>query len=935
MSINEVTEDVSKQARKSDRKEDKKLGLRFDRFFTKANIHPYSRLEWEHRAARIANDKGEVIFEQKDIEMPKSWSQMATDVVVSKYFHGKTGTPERETSLKQLIDRVVNTITAWGRKDGYFGTPEDAEIFKDELTHLLVNQNASFNSPVWFNVGVEDSPQCSACFINSVEDTMESILDLAKTEGMLFKHGSGTGTNFSSLRSSRENVKGGGIASGPVSFMKGFDAFAGVIKSGGKTRRAAKMVILNIDHPDVEEFIMCKWNEEKKAHVLIDNGYDGGMGGEAYGSIFFQNSNNSVRVSSQFMKAVVKDKKWATRAVVNNKVVDTYRAKDLMRKIAEAAHACGDPGLQFDTTCNEWHTCKKSARINASNPCSEFMFVDNSACNLSSLNLMKYIDEDDNFLVNEFCHSINVLITAMEILVDRSSYPTPKIRQNSVEFRPLGLGYANLGALLMARGFPYDSDEGRAYAATLTALLTGQAYKMSALIARAIGPFKNFEANRESMLQVIQMHRYHLTKIESSYVPDQLFNTVQKVWNEANHFGFEYGYRNAQVSVLAPTGTIGFMMDCDTTGIEPDISLIKYKKLVGGGLLKIINRSVPRALKNLGHSTDEVTEIIHYLEENEKIENAPYLNNEYMQIFDCAFKPKTGVRSIHYMGHIRMMAAVQPFISGAISKTVNMPAEATPEEVMETYVEAWQLGLKSITIYRDGSKRTQPLTTSLDSGEKEKDKDPAKAMMAATGRPSKPYRRRLPAERPSITHKFSIAGHEGYITVGMYEDGMPGEIFVRMAKEGSVVSGLVDAFATATSIMLQYGVPLDVLVNKFSHTRFEPSGFTNNPKIPIAKSILDYIFRWLSVKFMQKEEAAKPAVLSVPAEEKAEIRAESPKLLEKKEQRREEKGRAELKDDVPYETEIDAPPCPECGSIMIRNGACHKCINCGATNGCS
>ncbi|OGS37337.1 MAG: ribonucleoside-diphosphate reductase, adenosylcobalamin-dependent [Elusimicrobia bacterium RIFOXYB2_FULL_49_7] len=930
MSVNEITEEIVMKQKRTEKKDDKRLGLRFDRFFTEENIHPYDKIEWEHRHAKIANDKGEVIFEQKEVEMPRAWSQMATDVVVSKYFHGKIGTPERETGLKQLIDRVVNTITAWGKKDGYFGSPEDAVIYSDELTHILVNQYASFNSPVWFNVGVEDTPQCSACFINSVEDSMESILGLAKTEGMLFKHGSGTGTNFSSLRSSKENVKGGGIASGPVSFMKGFDAFAGVIKSGGKTRRAAKMVILDVEHPDIEEFILCKWNEEKKAHVLIDNGYDGGMGGEAYGSIFFQNSNNSVRVNNQFMKAVVKDKKWVTRAVTNNRVVDTYRARDLMRKISEAAHACGDPGLQFDTTVNEWHTCRKTTRINASNPCSEFMFIDNSACNLSSLNLMKFIDEEDNFMVNEFCHAINVLVTAMDIVVDRSSYPTDKIKANSMDYRPLGLGYANLGALLMSRGFPYDSDEGRAYAAAITALMTGQAYKMSALISRALGAFKHFEANKESVLQVIQMHRYHLTKIEASYVPDSIYSTLQKVWNEANHVGFEYGYRNAQVSVLAPTGTIGFMMDCDTTGIEPDISLIKYKKLVGGGVLKIINRSVARALKNLGHSADEVQDILRYLEENEKIEGAPHLNQEYLQIFDCAFKPKSGVRSIHYMGHIRMMAAVQPFISGAISKTVNMPAEATPEEVMETFIEAWQLGLKSITIYRDGSKRTQPLTTSLDSDKKEVVKGSGATSSTAV-RTAKPYRRRLPAERPSITHKFSIAGHEGYITVGMYDDGTPGEIFVRMAKEGSVVSGLVDAFATGTSIMLQYGVPLDVLVNKFSHTRFEPSGFTNNQKIPIAKSILDYIFRWLSLKFITKEDMP---IIKNGVTQEIEESQEIKKVLLKKEEKV-EKGKAEVKGDSLYQAEIDAPPCPDCGSIMIRNGACHKCINCGATNGCS
>ncbi len=922
MTINGTTEEVERINMMPDLTSEKRMGMRFDRCFTKEGVHPYDCIVWERRTAKISNDKGAMLFEQKDAEMPKFWSQMATDVVVSKYFHGKAGAPERETSLKQIIDRVTKTIVRWGREDGYFGTPEDSDIFEAELTHLLVNQYASFNSPVWFNVGIEDRPQCSACFINSIDDTMESILDLVKIEGMLFKHGSGTGTNFSKLRSSQENVKGGGIASGPVSFMKGYDSFAGVIKSGGKTRRAAKMVILNIDHPDIEEFIQCKATEEKKAWVLIDNGYDGSMGGEAYSSIFFQNSNNSVRTSNAFMKSVVKDKKWHTRAVTNGKIMASYRARDLLKKMAEAAHVCGDPGLQFDTTVNEWHTCKKTSRINASNPCSEFMFVDDSACNLSSLNLLKFVDEEENFNVKEFCHASNIMLTAMEILVDRSSYPTEKIRRNSIDYRPLGLGYANLGALLMARGFPYDSDEGRAYAATITALMTGQAYRVSALLARAKGPFKHFEANRDSMLEVVQNHRFHVSKIEASYVPDSLFQAAHKVWNEANHLGFEYGFRNAQVSVLAPTGTIGFMMDCDTTGIEPDIALVKYKKLVGGGLLKIINHSVPRALKNLGHSQEEINDIIKHIDESEKIEDAPHINNEYLQVFDCAFKPKNGSRSIHYMGHIRMMAAVQPFISGAISKTVNMPSETTPDEILQTFIEAWQMGLKSITIYRDGSKRTQPLTTSLD------DKA-GKSTVSKETKPvssPKPYRRRLPNERPSITHKFSIAGHEGYITVGMYEDNMPGEIFVRMAKEGSVVSGLVDAFATATSIMLQYGVPLDVLVNKFSHTRFEPSGFTNNPKIPIAKSILDYIFRWLSLKFVDKDDVPMMKVIPVPEIEKLAERIES--TIE---------THTQDKNDgfVTHEMEIDSPPCPECGSIMIRNGACHKCVNCGSTNGCS
>ncbi len=906
-----------------------KVGVQLERIFTKEGNHPYDAIEWTRRVARISSDKGGLLFEQKDVEMPAFWSQMATDVVASKYFHGKNGTPERESSLRQLIDRVVNSISTWGLEDGYFQSHNDAIVFANELTHILLHQYASFNSPVWFNVGVEPKPQCSACFINSVDDTMEGILDLAKIEGMLFKYGSGTGTNFSKIRSSQENVRGGGIASGPVSFMKGYDAFAGVIKSGGKTRRAAKMVILNVDHPDVEDFIMCKANEEKKAWLLIDNGYDGSIGGEAYSSIFFQNSNNSVRVSNAFMKAVIKDKKWHTRAVTNGKVVGTFRAKDLLRKMAEAAHLCGDPGLQFDTTINEWHTCKKSSRINSSNPCSEFMFVDDSACNLASLNLLRFVDENDKFDVKGFCHAVAVVLTAQEILVDRGSYPTDKIKKNSHEFRPLGIGYANLGALLMSRGFPYDSDEGRAYAATVTALMTGHAYKISAYLARAKGPYSHFEGNREAMLEVIQNHRFHVTRIESSYVPEELYQAAQKAWSDASHLGYEYGFRNAQVSVLAPTGTIGFMMDCDTTGIEPDIALVKYKKLAGGGMMKIINRSVPRALKNLGHSEEEIKNIVKYIEDNEKIEEAPHLNSEYMQVFDCAFKPRNGNRSIHYMGHIRMMAAVQPFISGAISKTINMPTEITVDEIVQAFIEAWQLGLKSITIYRDGSKRTQPLTTSADDKGKALSHTSNKDAKQAGSAAPKPYRRRLSNERPSITHKFSIAGHEGYITVGMYDDGSPGEIFIRMAKEGSVVSGLVDAFATGTSIMLQYGVPLDVLVNKFSHTRFEPSGYTNNPKIPIAKSILDYIFRWLSMKFIDREEPL-PG-LKVIGTQTVPFEADKGGSVAQ------ETGKIETKNEtmLAHKPDTDAPPCPDCGSIMIRNGACFKCINCGSTNGCS
>jgi ribonucleoside-diphosphate reductase alpha chain len=904
-------------------------GLEFERHFAKDGVDPFDEIDWELRSAVIANEKGELVFEQRDVEFPTFWSQQATNIVVSKYFRGQIGTPERERSVKQLIGRVVDTITGWAREQGYFASEDDLLAFSDDLKHLLVYQKGSFNSPVWFNCGFERSPQCSACFINSVQDTMDSILTLARTEGMLFKFGSGTGSNLSAIRSSKELLAGGGTASGPVSFMKGFDAFAGVIKSGGKTRRAAKMVILNAEHPDVVEFINCKVEEEKKAWALIDAGYDGSFTGPAYASVFFQNSNNSVRVTDEFMRAVLDDGEWQTRAVLApNAVMDTYRARDLMRQIADATWVCGDPGMQFDTTVNDWHTCPNTARINASNPCSEYMFLDDSACNLASINLMKFVDAEGEFEVEAFERACATFLTAQEILVDNASYPTKSIERNSHDYRPLGLGYANLGALLMSRGLPYDSDAGRDYAATITAAMHGAGYAQSARIARDHGgPFPGYAPNREPMVRVMRKHRAALKDINRTHVPKPLFEGAKRIWDECVELGEQYGYRNAQATVLAPTGTIGFMMDCDTTGVEPDIALVKYKKLVGGGLMKIVNNTVPMALAKLGYSAPEVKDIVGYIDEHETIEGAPHLKDKDLAVFDCAFKPMKGARSIHYMGHIKMMGAVQPFISGAISKTVNVPKAATVQEIEQAYIDAWRIGAKAVSIYRDGSKRTQPLNTSKD---KEAD---ATGALAEAG----PRRRRLPDERRSITHKFDIAGHEGYIIAGMYEDGQPGEIFITMSKEGSTISGLMDSFATAISIALQYGVPLRGLVDKFSHMRFEPSGFTKNPDIPMAKSIMDYIFRWLASKFLdneaqqeigivQKQEPAEPVQPNNHNNKVVALAAHAAP-----------RGGAPVASisSVTSLYQQDAPPCPDCGAIMIRSGACYKCMNCGAVSGCS
>jgi len=1000
-------------------------GLTWPRKFTQKGIHPYDELEWELRTAAISSETGKTVFEQKDVEVPKGWSQLATNVVVSKYFRGHVGTPERENSVKQLIDRVVNSIAAWAETQHYFATDEDLRAFQAELTHLLVHQKMAFNSPVWFNVGIEPKPQCSACFINSVQDNMGSIMDLAKTEAMLFKFGSGAGSNLSPIRSSKERMSGGGIASGPVSFMKGYDAFAGVIKSGGKTRRAAKMVILDADHPDVIEFIDSKMLEEKKAWALIEQGYDPSFTGEAYGSVYFQNANHSVRVTDEFMQAVESDGPWTTYSVVDNQPVETLSARDIFRRMADAAWICGDPGIQYDTTINDWHTSANTDRIYASNPCSEYMFLNDTACNLASLNLLKFVDADGEFDVEAYRYAARLTITAQEILVDNASYPTPRIEENSHKFRPLGLGYANLGALLMSRGLAYDSVEGRNFAAALTAIMHGEAYRQSSVVARDHGgPFLQYDENCAPFLRVIGKHRDAAYKLPAQGVPGPLLEAAHTVYDEALELGEEHGYRNAQVTVLAPTGTIAFMMDCDTTGIEPDIALIKYKKLVGEGFLKIVNNTVPVGLKKLGYTADETQRILDHINEQETIEGAPDLKPEHLPVFDCAFKPVNGHRSIHYMGHIRMMSAVQPFISGAISKTVNMPEAATADEIEQVYLEGWKLGLKAIAIYRDNSKRSQPLSTGKkkDEGSAEQQaliRQLQEQLANATVEAGKPHRRRLPSERTAVTHKFDIAGHEGYITVGLYPDGQPGEIFLKMAKEGSTVSGLMDSFATTVSVALQYGVPLRDLVNKFAHVRFEPSGFTGNSEIPIAKSLVDYIFRWMGSRFLTDDDksglglidrsqiedspaAPSPAApiglaasaslphasadSAPPVPDATDVpptkaSADAPKAtavapaqgglgvedagprVEKVElgylatlgasnghanghsnghatgsANPENGGGITLNfggTKVAFATQADAPSCMDCGSIMVRNGSCYKCLNCGSTSGCS
>jgi ribonucleoside-diphosphate reductase alpha chain len=901
-------------------------GLFFERFFTDGKISPFDKVEWEKRTALIGNEKGTTIFKQENVEVPKGWSQTATNIVASKYFHGKPGTAEREGSVRQLIGRVVDTIVHWGEQGGYFANSASRDAFRDELSHLLVEQKMAFNSPVWFNVGCQPKPQCSACFINSVQDSMESIMGLTRTEGMLFKWGSGTGTNFSTLRGSRETLSGGGIASGPVSFMKGFDAFAGVIKSGGKTRRAAKMVILNIDHPDIVEFIECKVKEEKKAHVLIEQGYDAAIDGEAYSSIFFQNANHSVRVTDDFMQAVEDNRDWWTRNVIDGQPNEKLRARELLQKVADSTYHCGDPGMQYDTTVNRWHTCKNTARINASNPCSEYMFLDDTACNLASLNLMKYLGSNGQFDVEAFTKAVDITITAQEILVDNASYPTEKIAKNSHEFRPLGLGYANLGALLMSMALPYDSDEGRDVAAAVTALMCGEAYAQSARIAEKMGPFSGYALNREPMVEVIRMHRNAMRGIKPDHVQSELYMGAQGAWDAALEHGEKFGFKNSQVTVLAPTGTIGFMMDCDTTGIEPDLALVKYKKLVGGGVIKIVNNTVPAALMKLGYTPEQTSEIVTYIDKNGKIDGAPFVIADHIPVFDCSLAT-TGGRSIAWRGHVKMMAAAQPFLSGAISKTINMPQDSTIEDIMQAYVESWKLGLKAVAIYRDNSKWSQPLNAA---GNKKDDK---KAEPAAAAEPvqrelfARTQREKMPVERTSVTHKFNVGGHEGYITVGMYPDSRPGEIFIKMSKEGSTLSGVMDGLALTISLGLQYGVPLKVFVDKLVNTRFEPSGITANANIRFATSVLDYIARWLGGRFISTDYLKLNGLSPV---ENTQVAAPplAPAMMPAS-------SAADAASKSPRDAHEGAPTCSECGMLMVPNGACYKCENCGSTSGCS
>jgi ribonucleoside-diphosphate reductase alpha chain len=844
-------------------------GLKIEHCFSTPGTNPFDELKWETRSAKITSDTGEAVFEQNNIEVPANWSQLATKVVASKYFYGDVTTSARENSVKQLVHRVCRTIADRGKRDGYFATDADAEVFYNELLWLCVNQVGAFNSPVWFNVGLFDVygivgskhnyhwdlkrneavlcdnsyeyPQASACFIQSVKDSMEDIMRLATSEAMLFKQGSGTGTDLSTLRSSKEKLSGGGKPSGPLSFMRVYDQIAAVIKSGGKTRRAAKMQSMKITHPDIKEFITCKTEEEKKAWALIEAGYTGDHNAEAYNSVMFQNSNFSVRVTDEFMMAVEKDDKWSTYAVTSGQKIGEHSARELMTLIAEGTRLCGDPGVQYDSTINRWHTCPASGRINASNPCSEYMFVDDSACNLASLNLMKFLKDDGTFDITGFKKAARLFIIAQEILVDNGSYPDKAIAINSHLFRPLGLGYANLGSLIMALAYAYDSDQARALAAAISAILTGAAYTVSAEIASVKGAFDEFTKNAESMLKVINMHRKHACDIPETHCPAYLRNAAKDVWDEAFDAGSKSGFRNAQVTVLAPTGTIGFLMDCATTGIEPDIALVKYKLLAGGGMLKLVNKTVPMALERLGYSADEIKSITDFIDEHETIEGAEKINPEHLSIFDCAFKPRNGKRYIHYLAHIKMMSAVQPFITGAISKTINMPKEATTEEIASAYMQGWKLGLKAVAIYRDGSKMLQPVSTKKHRGTKDK---------TQTAVATKPFRHRLPDTRHSLTHKFSVTGHEGYLTVGLYEDGQPGELFITMAKEGSTVGGLMDVIGTCTSMALQYGVPLITLVDKFRHARFEPAGMTSNRDIPFAKSLIDYIFCWLGCQFI-------------------------------------------------------------------------------------
>ena len=903
---------------------DKTASLAVRRYFTIPGRDPFDEIEWEIRDAFIPG-KEKPVFDQKDVEFPKFWSQTATNIVAQKYFRGRMTSPERERSVKQMIGRVVDTISGWGRADGYFASEEEAETFESELKAILVNQLASFNSPVWFNVGFEEKPQCSACFILSIDDSMDSILDWIRREGVIFRGGSGSGVNLSKLRSSKEQLSKGGYASGPVSFMRGADASAGTIKSGGKTRRAAKMVVLDVDHPDIEEFIWCKSHEEKKARVLEQAGYDMSLDSPDWASIQYQNANNSVRVTDAFMEAVESDGDWNLTARTDGAVVETVKARKIIKDMAEAAWQCADPGVQYDTTINNWHTLPNTSRINASNPCSEYMSIDDSACNLASLNLMKFRREDGELDVEAFTHAVDVMFLAQEIAVGNSSYPTPEIEKNAKAYRQLGLGYANLGALLMARGLPYDSDEGRAYAAAITGLMTGRAYRKSAEIAGRMGPFAGYKPNAAAMIGVMAQHRAAVGNIQDSdVIPADLLTACRQAWDDVLNIGEVNGYRNAQATVLAPTGTISFMMDCDTTGVEPDFSLVKSKKLVGGGEITIVNKSVQMALEKLGYTPAEGEEIVAFVDERNTVVGAPYVKAEHYPVFDCA----VGDRAIHYTGHTKMMGAVQPFISGAISKTVNLPETATVDEVAKLFVDSWKLGVKAIAIYRDNCKVAQPLSGKKDGGA-------TTLLDAATAAPPLPAtrRRRLPEDRVEVGRKFRVGDYEGYIHVGLYEDGTPGDIFVDIAKEGTTLAGLMNSIMISVSLGMQYGVPLEVYVSKFAHMRFEPSGMTNDPDIRAAKSIVDYIFRWMGKKFLTVDQQEEIGILS------AEVRArlaegyrnggDAPQSI---------KAPAEMA--PPGQTALfnafeDAQECARCGGRMVRTGSCYTCRDCGTNTGCS
>jgi ribonucleoside-diphosphate reductase alpha chain len=914
-------------------------GLTFRRHFSTEGTHPFDEIEWETRDAVIPNFKeGGNAFEQRNVEFPVSWSQNATNIVAQKYFRGHLGTPERESSVRQLVSRVVDTIRGWGEKNHYFATEQDAEVFAHELTHLLVNQKAAFNSPVWFNVGVPDTPQqCSACFILAVEDHMSSILNWYVEEGTIFKGGSGSGINLSRIRSSKEGLAGGGTASGPVSFMRGADASAGTIKSGGKTRRAAKMVILNADHPDVRDFIWCKAVEERKARVLRDAGFDMDLDGKDSHSTQYQNANNSVRVTDEFMRAFEQDQDWKLKAVLSGETVESTRARDLMRDIAQAAWECADPGMQYDTTINEWHTCPASGRINGSNPCSEYMHLDNSACNLASLNLMKFVNEDGTFDVADFKHAVEIVFTAQEILVGDSSYPTEKIGINARAYRQLGLGYANLGALLMARGLAYDSDAGRAWAGAITALMTGHAYRTSALVAEAMGPFEGYEPNADAMLRVMRKHREASDEIEGEFVPEGILSAAKHSWDEAISLGERHGYRNAQASVLAPTGTIGLMMDCDTTGIEPELALVKTKKLVGGGTMQFVNRTVPRALERLGYDDAEVEDIVAYIAEHNSVNDAPHLKPEHRSVFDTAM----GDAPIHYMGHVRMMGAAQPFISGAISKTVNMPEHVTVEEVEQLFVESWKLGLKAVAIYRDNCKVAQPMSA-------DRKKAAAAPQSEGAGEPQTlPWsaKKRLPRSRPAITTSFRVGDAEGYITAGSYPDDGLGEIFLKASKQGSTLSGIMDAFSIAVSVGLQYGVPLEDYASKFINMKFEPSGLTDDADIRFASSVVDYVFRRLAIDHLPPEKREALGIRSIE-ERKVEVAAKTaPPEATGGETTAVEEAPIEASEGAvirpiemvakPTAKELDAPLCYQCGSKMQPAGSCYVCGTCGSTSGCS